>query len=189
MPTGNSIIVPRVSSERRLYAPMGFINPDVFVSDSALLIPNASLYHFGILQSQTHNAWMRVVCGRLKSDYRYSAGIVYNNFPWPAVTKENLDVPVEECVSEDVRKKIEACAQDVLDARDFYVKQAEDAGQTCSLADMYDPNNSFLYPKLIQAHTDLDKAVEEAYGVDFGGDEEKIVGHLCKLCEGLTEEK
>ena len=111
----------------------------------------------------------------------------YNNFPWPGVTKETLNVPVEGCVSEDVRKKIEACAQAVLDARDFYVKQAEDAGQTCSLADMYDPNNDFIYPKLTQAHAELDYAVEEACGVDFDGDEEKIVGHLFGLHEGLTK--
>ena len=112
--------------------------------------------------------------------------IVYNNFPWPGVTKETLDVPVEDCVSKEVREKIEACAQDVLDAREFYEKQAQDAGQTCSLADMYDPNNNFLYPKLTSAHTALDSAVEEAYGVNFAGDEEKIVGHLFGLYEGLT---
>ena len=130
---------------------------------------------------------MRVVCGRLKSDYRYSAGVVYNNFPWPGVTKETLNVPVEECVSAEIRENIETCAQAVLDACDFYVKQAESSGQTCSLADMYDPNNSFLYPKLTQAHSALDKAVEVAYGVNFDGDEEKIVGHLFRLYEGLTK--
>lgn len=160
MPKGNSIVVPKVSSERRRYIPMGFVGPETLCSDLVFLIPNASLYHFGILQSQFHNAWMRTVAGRLKSDYRYSGGIVYNNFVWP-----------EPTVSQ--REEVEHCAQAVLDARD--------AQEGATLADMYDPKNETFFPELMSAHKALDAAVEAAYGVDFGGDEEKIVAHLFNL--------
>ncbi len=164
MPLGTSIIVPRVSSERRRYIPMGFITPDIFVSDSASLIPNATIYHFGILTSQFHNAWMRVVAGRLKSDYRYSGGIVYNNFIWPSPTKEQ-------------KNSIELQAQNVLDVRNRYDGR--------SLAELYDPDKMPL--DLVEAHKKLDKAVEEAYGVSFDGDEEKIVAHLFKLYAEKTD--
>lgn len=160
MPKGNSIVVPKVSSERRRYIPMGFVGPETLCSDLVFLIPNASLYHFGVLQSQFHNAWMRTVAGRLKSDYRYSGGIVYNNFVWP-----------EPTVSQ--REEVERCAQAVLDARD--------AQEGATLADMYDPENETFFPELMAAHKALDVAVEAAYGVDFGGDEEKIVAHLFNL--------
>lgn len=160
MPKGNSIVVPKVSSERRRYIPMGFVGPETLCSDLVFLIPNASLYHFGVLQSQFHNAWMRTVAGRLKSDYRYSGGIVYNNFVWP-----------EPTVSQ--REEVERCAQAVLDARD--------AQEGATLADMYDPKNETFFPELMAAHKALDAAVEAAYGVDFGGDEEKIVAHLFNL--------
>ena len=129
---------------------------------------------------------MRVVCGRFKSDYCYSAGVVYNNFPWPGVTRENIEVPVEQCVRQEIKEQIDTYAQKVLDARKEYADQAQAAGQKCSLADMYDPDNDFLYPKLAAAHKSLDKAVEAAYGVDFNGDEEKIVAHLFTLYEELT---
>lgn len=160
MPKGNSIVVPKVSSERRRYIPMGFVGPETLCSDLVFLIPNASLYHFGVLQSQFHNAWMRTVAGRLKSDYRYSGGIVYNNFVWP-----------EPTVSQ--REEVERCAQAVLDARD--------AQEGATLADMYDPKNETFSPELMAAHRALDAAVEAAYGVDFGGDEERIVAHLFNL--------
>ena len=160
MPKGNSIVVPKVSSERRRYIPMGFVGPETLCSDLVFLIPNASLYHFGILQSQFHNAWMRTVAGRLKSDYRYSGGIVYNNFVWP-----------EPTVSQ--REEVERCAQAVLDARD--------AQEGATLADMYDPKNETFFPELMAAHKALDAAVEATYGIDFGGDEEKIVAHLFNL--------
>lgn len=160
MPKGNSIVVPKVSSERRSYIPMGFVGPETLCSDLVFLIPNASLYHFGVLQSQFHNAWMRTVAGRLKSDYRYSGGIVYNNFVWP-----------EPTVSQ--REEVERCAQAVLDARD--------AQEGATLADMYDPKNETFFPELMAAHRALDAAVEAAYGVDFGGDEERIVAHLFNL--------
>lgn len=160
MPKGNSIVVPKVSSERRRYIPMGFVGPETLCSDLVFLIPNASLYHFGVLQSQFHNAWMRTVAGRLKSDYRYSGGIVYNNFVWP-----------EPTVSQ--REEVERCAQAVLDARD--------AQEGATLADMYDPKNETFFPELMAAHRALDAAIEAAYGVDFGGDEERIVAHLFNL--------
>lgn len=160
MPKGNSIVVPKVSSERRRYIPMGFVGPETLCSDLLFLIPNASLYHFGVLQSQFHNAWMRTVAGRLKSDYRYSGGIVYNNFVWPEPT-------------ESQREEVERCAQAVLDARD--------AQEGTTLADMYDPKNETFFPELMAAHKALDAAVEAAYGIDFGGDEEKIVAHLFNL--------
>lgn len=160
MPQGNSIVIPEVSSERRRYIPIGFIGPETFCSNLVKLIPNATLYHFGVLQSRVHNAWMRTVAGRLKSDYRYSGGIVYNNFIWPNP-------------SENQRQEIERCAQAVLDARD---------GQDgATLADMYDPDNETFFPELTEAHRKLDAAVEAAYGVDFGGDENEIVAHLFGL--------
>ena len=160
MPEGNSILIPEVSSERRRYVPMGFVGPETFCSNLVRLIPDATLYHFGVLHSQMHNAWMRTVAGRLKSDYRYSAGVVYNNFVWPEPTGEQ-------------RARIEQCAQAVLDARA--------AHPDATLADMYDPSNDFLFDDLVAAHRELDAAVEEAYGVSFACDEEKIVAHLFRL--------
>ena len=117
MPQGNYIIVPKVSSERRRYIPMGFMSPDAFASDLVFIIPDATLYHFGVLVSNVHMAWMRAVCGRLKSDYRYSKDVVYNNFPWPTPTDEQ-------------KAKIEQTAQAILDARALYPDS--------SLADLYD---------------------------------------------------
>jgi type I restriction-modification system DNA methylase subunit len=158
MPEGDSILIPEVSSERRHYVPMGFVGPETLCSNLVRLVPNATLYHFGVLHSQMHNAWMRTVAGRLKSDYRYSAGVVYNNFVWPEP-------------SDAQREEIEQCAQGVLDARD--------AHPGATLADLYDPDK--MPADLLAAHKALDAAVEAAYGVDFNGDEEKIVAHLFKL--------
>lgn len=160
MPTGSSIIIPEVSSSRRKRIPMGFVGPEVFCSNKVRLIPNASIYHYGVLQSQFHNAWVRVVTGRLKDDYQYSANIDYNNFVWPDPSDEQ-------------RKEVERCAQAVLDARDVQ--------EGATLADMYDPKNETFFPELVAAHRALDAAVEAAYGVDFGGDEERIVAHLFNL--------
>lgn len=160
MPEGSSIIIPEVSSSRRKRVPMGFVVPEIFCSNKVRLIPNASLYHYGILQSQFHNAWVRIVTGRLKDDYQYSANIDYNNFVWPEPT-------------ESQREEVERCAQAVLDARD--------AQEGATLADMYDPKNETFFPELMTAHKALDAAVEAAYGVDFGGDEEKIAAHLFNL--------
>lgn len=112
MPKSTYIIIPEVSSERRRYVPMGFMTPDILCSNLVKIIPNATLYHFGVLTSNVHMAWMRVVCGRLKSDYRYSKDVVYNNFPWPTVT-------------EGIQAKIEKTAQAILDARALYPNCSE----------------------------------------------------------------
>lgn len=157
---GPYVGVPKVSSGRRKYIPMGFVNNGMIPGDKLFFIPNASIYDFGILMSQFHNAWMRMVAGRLKSDYSYANTIVYNNFVWPEPTDAQ-------------HVEVEKCAQAVLDARASY--------EGSTLADMYNPDNDFLYPALMKAHRELDAAVEAAYGVDCGGDEEKIVAHLFKL--------
>lgn len=162
--TTNSIAVPEVSSERRDYIPIGFISPDVFCSNKLRLIPDANIYLFGVLHSQFHNAWMRTVAGRLESRYSYSSGVVYNNFIWPNPTPEQKEL-------------IERRAQAVLDTRDLYPDK--------SLAKLYDPD--LMPADLLAAHKALDVAVEAAYGVDFDGDEEKIVSHLFKLYAQMTE--
>lgn len=174
------LIIPRHSSERRKYIPIGFMKSDTIASDAVTIIPDANLYHFALLSSQFHNAWMRRVCGRLKSDYRYSGVIVYNNFVWPGIDPSNIEAPVEEAVSPETRLEVERCAQAVLDAREMY------GGST--MADLYDPDNEWMFPKLTKAHQELDAAVEAAYGVDLNGDEEKIVAHLFKLYAELTND-
>ena len=159
----NYIIIPRVSSERRHYIPIGFLGKNIIVSDSALIIPNATMYHFGILTSAFHMAWTRYVCGRLKSDYRYSKDIVYNNFPWPKPTeKQKIDV--------------ENLAQEILNTRNKFPND--------SLADLYDPLT--MPPELIKAHQKLDKAVEAAYGKSFATDAERVT-HLFVLYQEMTE--
>ena len=157
-PKSTYLAVPKVSSSRRDYIPIGFLPPEIIATDLLFVVDNATLYHFGIVTSQIHNAWMRVVAGRLKSDYRYSNKIVYNNFVWPDATDEQ-------------RAEIERLAQAVLDARANYPES--------SLADLYDPLT--MPPDLLKAHKALDKSVERAYGVRFSGNEEKIVSHLFKL--------
>ena len=155
--------VPRTSSQRRPYLPIGWFDAGTIPSDATSVIPDATIYQFGVLESQVHSAWMRVVAGRLKSDYRYSGDVVYNNFIWPNPTSEQ-------------REHIEACAQAVLDVRGNHPDD--------SLATLYDPDK--MPEDLRYAHKALDAAVEEAYGVDFNGDEEKIVAHLFKLYAGAT---
>ena len=166
MPEGTYILVPEVSSERRRYVPMGFMTPDVLCSNLVKIIPNASLYHFGILTSNVHMAWMRTVCGRLKSDYRYSKDIVYNNFPWPTPT--------------DAQKaKIEQTAQAILDARALY--------PDCSLADLYDEVT--MPPELRKAHQQNDKAVMEAYGMPVRETTEaSCVAELMRRYQELTKQ-
>lgn len=171
------LTIPSVSSERRRYVPMAICQPDVVATNLVSIIPGAGLYHFGVLVSQAHNAWMRVVAGRLKSDYRYSPKTVYNTFPWPGATPENLATPVEQLVAPEARSRIETCAREVLDARD--------AHPGATLADLYDPDK--MPSDLLAAHQALDAAVEAAYGVNSNGDEEKIVAHLFKLYAQLTE--
>lgn len=154
------IIVPRHSSENRKYIPMGFECPNVIASDAVLIIPDASLYHFGVLESNVHMAWMRAVCGRLKSDYRYSKDVVYNNFPWPSPTPEQ-------------EAKIKATAQSILDARALYPDS--------SLADLYDP--AFMPKELLQAHRQNDRAVMQVYGFSTKMTESECVAELFKLYE------
>ena len=166
MPMGNYIVIPKVSSERRRYIPMGFMSPTDFCSDLVFLIPDATLYHFGILESNVHMAWMRTVAGRLKSDYRYSKDIVYNNFPWPTPTPEQTAA-------------IEKTAQAILDARELYPDS--------SLADLYD---EVLMPKeLREAHRANDRAVMRAYGFPLKMTEADCVAALMQMYEQLTAGK
>jgi len=144
------LLIPRVSSEQRNFVPLGYFQPDVICGDANFMLPNATLYHFGILCSTMHNAWMRTVCGRLKSDYRYSNTIVYNNFPWP------------QTINAEQQAKIEAAAQLVLDARASEENRCAGQGQTCSLAALYAPGN--MPTGLLKAHNQLDKTVDAAYG-------------------------
>ena len=164
MPKGTYILVPKVSSERRRYVPIGFMTPDTLCSDLVFIISGAGLYHFGVLTSNVHMAWMRVVCGRLKSDYRYSKDIVYNNFPWPTPT--------------DAQKaKIEQTAQAIVDARALY--------PDCSLADLYD--EVAMPPELRKAHQQNDRAVMEAYGMPVKGTTEATcVAELMRRYQELT---
>ena len=141
-PDSDYVIVPSVSSERRRYVPIGFLNPNVVASNLVLIVPDATIYLFGVLTSNVHMAWMRTIAGRLKSDYRYSNTLVYNNFPWPEPSDEQ-------------RKKIESTAQAILDARDLYPDS--------SLADLYDP--ILMPPELRKAHQKNDAAVMAAYGM------------------------
>lgn len=156
-----AILVPSVSSERRQYVPMGFIGHEVIVNNLVLIIPNAGLYEFGVLESAVHMAWMRAVAGRLKSDYRYSKDVVYNNFVWPEV-------------SEALKAKIERAAQKILDIRAKCFEQ--DA--TCTLAILYNPET--MPPKLAAAHLHLDGLVDEAYGLE-NATETTRVAHLFRL--------
>ena len=165
IPDANYIVIPKVSSERRRYVPMGLLSPDILSSDLVFIIPDATLYHLGVLTSNVHMAWMRAVCGRLKSDYRYSKDVVYNNFPWPTPTDEQ-------------RARIEQTAQAILDARELY--------PDCSLADLYD--EATMPPELRKAHQQNDKAVMQAYG--FWGklnSESACVAELMRMYQQLTK--
>ena len=171
MPDTNYIVVPEVSSEKRFYIPMGFFTPDVLCSNLVKLIPNATLYHFGVLESSVHMAWMRAVCGRLKSDYRYSKDIVYNNFPWPDCTSTKSPKATK------LRQEISETAQWILDARALY--------PDCSLADLYDEVT--MPPELRKAHQANDRAVMKAYGFDPSLTEPEIVAKLMDRYQKLAE--
>jgi hypothetical protein len=163
MPTSTYLLIPKISSEHRDYIPIGFMHPDTFSSDLVFIVPDATLYHFGILTSAMHMAWVRAVCGRLQSDYRYSAGVVYNNFPWPECSPSPQTSPYKGEGAK--REAIEAAAQAVLDAR----AQFPDA----TLADLYDPLT--MPPALLHAHQKLDEAVDLAYGkTGFRSDAERV---------------
>lgn len=170
-PDSNYLIFPGVSSENRRYIPIDFTSPNVIASNALLIVPAATLYHFGILTSNVHMAWMRTVAGRLKSDYRYSTKVVYNNFPWPSP-------------SEKTKAKIEQTAQAILDARALYPDS--------SLADLYDELT--MPAELRRAHQANDKAVMEAYGFTKVADgkktwltESETVEKLFEMYEKITK--
>ena len=162
-PDGDYIVVPKTSSGKRRYIPLGFLDKDTIASDLVFLIPNAGLYEFGVLMSNVHNAWMRMVAGRLKSDYRYSKDIVYNNFPWcnPTIEQKN---------------KIIETAQGILNARALFPNS--------SLADLYD--EVLMPPELRKAHQQNDKAVMQAYGFSIKDTtEERCVAELMKMYQNI----
>lgn len=164
-PNDDYILIPRHSSENRRYIPFGFMKSDVICGDANIMIPSATLFHFGILTSNVHMAWTRAVCGRIKSDYRYSNDIVYNNFPWCSPTDEQ-------------KAKIEQSAQAILDARDMFPDS--------SLADLYDP--VAMPPQLRRAHQLNDKAVMEAYGFPIKNfTESDCVAELMKMYQDLNK--
>lgn len=166
-PDSEYIIIPRHSSESRRYIPFGFVSPEIIVNDAVQIIPNAKIYHFGIMMSNVHMAWTRAVCGRIKSDYRYSKDIVYNNFPWPEPTEEQ-------------QANIEQTAQAILDARALYPDS--------SLADLYD--EVLMPPELRKAHQENDRAVMRAYGFSIKNlTESACVAALMKLYQEKTQEQ
>ena len=162
-PNTDYILIPRHSSENRTYIPFGFMSSSVICGDANSLIANSGLYHLGILSSRIHMSWVRQICGRIKSDYRYSNDIVYNNFPWCEPTDEQ-------------KAAIEKTAQAILDARALY--------SDCSLADLYDETTMPI--ELRKAHQANDKAVMKAYGYKTGMSEPEIVADLMKRYQELT---
>ena len=167
MPKTTYIVIPKVSSEKRRYVPMGFMTPVILCSDLVFIIPEATLYHFGVLTSNVHMAWVRAVCGRLEMRYRYSKDVVYNNFPWPDPSNEQ-------------KRIIEKTAQMILDARAKYPDS--------SLADLYD--DTLMPSELRKAYTENDKAVLDAYG--FKGtpaytSEAACVAELMKMYQSMVK--
>jgi len=163
-PSTRFVLVPRHSSETRRYIPLSYFEPDHVPSDSCLFMEEATLYHFGVLSSEMHMAWVRQVCGRLESRYRYSNKLVYNNYPWPFA------------VAGKQRRAVEAAAQAVLDARARY--------PTLTLADLYDP---LLMPAtLLKAHQTLDHAVDRCYRREPFPSDRQRVEHLFALYEKIT---
>ena len=161
---GSFIVMPRVSGEKRRYIPFGYVEKGAIPGDSIMLAMNADYYHFGILCSNVHMAWTRVVCGRLKGDYRYSSDIVYNNFPWPNSSLEQIEI-------------IKKTALKILDARNMYADSSFD--------DLYDP---LLMPaELRKAHTENDRAVMKVYGFDIKMTESDCVAELMKMYQKLVE--
>lgn len=166
-PDTDMLVIPKVSSENRRYIPISYISPEIIVNGSALIVPEATLYHFGILISNVHMAWMRTVCGRLETRYQYSGKVVYNNFPWPTPTEEQ-------------RAKIEQTAQAILDARALYPE--------ASLADLYDEVT--MPPELRRAHQQNDKAVMRSYGFDIKTTTEtSCVAQLMRMYQALAAAK
>ena len=162
-PNTDYLAIPITSSQNRQYIPMGYISKDIIASNHLFILPNASLYHFGVLTSNIHMAWVRFNAGRRKSDYNYSANIVYNNFVWCNPTEKQ-------------RQEIDQTAQKILDARKLYPES--------SLADLY--NDILMPPELRKAHQANDRAVMKAYGFDFKLTEAEIVAELMKMYQKLT---
>ena len=175
-PKSHYIVIPEVSSEKRRYIPMGYLSPEVLCSNKLRIMPDATPFHFGVLMSSVHNAWVRAVCGRLKSDYDYSIKIVYNNFPWPeclAAKNAERAKDVESLRTlRSLRQKIEQAAQSILDARAKY--------PDATLAQMYG-DKMYLFPELVAAHEANDRAVLAAYGLAPDTPEPEIVAHLFGL--------
>lgn len=165
MPDSNFLVMPLTSSERRKYVPIGYLSPDCLASNLVTIVPNCTLYEFGVLTSSVFMAWMRAVCGRLKSDYRITKDNVYNNFPWPSVSDES-------------RQQISSAAEMILSSREQY---------DCSLADMYG-DKMYIFAALCDSHRANDKAVMEAYGFDPSMSESQIVAELFKLYQKMSNE-
>lgn len=164
-PSSEYLIIPKVSSENRKYIPMGILSANIISSGSLLIVPDSSLYDFGILTSEMHMAWVKYTCGRMKSDYQYSASIVYNNFPWPVKP------------SDKNKKTVEIKAKEILDVRAEFVDS--------SLADLYDP--FAMPPKLVKAHQELDKAVDLCYRSQAFPNEKNRIKFLFDLYREYTE--
>ncbi len=171
-PQSQYLFVPKTSSERREYVPIGFVSSDVIINNTSLFVDQATPFHFGILSSTMHNAWMRATCGRLESRFRYSSSVVYNNYPWPGFAGEPL--------SNKHRTAIEQAAQSVLDARAQFASS--------SLADLYDPLT--MPPALLKAHQKLDTAVDAAYQPSGGkktyASDAERVAFLFELYQRIT---
>jgi len=173
------LLLPKVSSERRGILPIGFLPQDIIASGSALIVPGAGKFEFGVLSSTMHMAWMRTVCGRLESRYQYSSSLVYNNYPWPkSPTKAQI-------------KAIEDAAQGILDARAVHegktnLDDGKGKGKTCaySLAWAYNPETMPL--NLRDAHDELDQAIDEAYGYEYGNEDAQRVAFLFRLYQQYT---
>lgn len=160
-PQNGALVIPKVSSEDRRYIPISYVKPGIIINGSALMIPNANLYHFGVLSSNVHNAWMRVIAGRMKSDYQYSAGMVYNTFPWPDASQEQIE-------------NIIKASQTILDARERH--------KNVSLANMYKEKNFILFGDLKTAHDNLNRVVMKAYGMPIKETtESSCVAELMKM--------
>jgi hypothetical protein len=178
-PNCTYLLIPRVSSERRRYIPLGFMTPDIIASDAVLIVPDAELYHFGVLSSTMHMAWVRQVCGRLESRYRYSAKLVYNNYPWPVEPAESNKKRVEEEARHILDLRIE-----LGDGKSGFLPSSKKKGNSVSLADLYDPESM---PKpLHKAHAALDRAVDRCYRAQPFVSERQRVEFLFALYEKLT---
>ena len=168
---GDYLLIPSISSENRRYIPIGFLSSETVCSNLVFSLPNASLYQFGILSSNMHNSFMRLTAGRMKSDYRYSNTIVYNNFPYPFNAKD------QDSQTLKTKDSIGSAAQAVLDARKHYQDSSEN---TPTLAKLYNAYMIDPYPELTKAHAALDKAVDKAYGYKGKGDDASRVEFLLK---------